>query len=178
MRPAARPGPVTLAERMSTLSCPACLYTATRTPGAPDVVVQPGGVRRASGHPSLAAWRRLHAARSGTGASVVGPCPKCGQPLLTDEAAAPHPAWTLDTPLGAFQVNETITHPDGTVLSDAEASELLEDLLRKRMVIAPFSFVLQSIFLTMGLAPILLWLVATFVALWMFTQMAQGNLYR
>ena len=163
---------------MSTLRCPACLSTATHTDDAPDVVVQIGGTRRASGHPSLAAWRRLHAARSGTGPSVVGPCPKCAQPLTTDAKEAPHPPWALDTPLGSFQVAEEVTHPDGSVLSDAQASEVLEDLLRERIVIAPAHFVLQSVFLTMGLAPLLLWLVATFVALWMLTQMAQGNLYR
>lgn len=165
---------------MNTLRCSGCLYEIhVDDAGELTNVVQEGGVRRPSGHPALAAWRVLYKAHRGEGPPAARPCDKCDQPMLvTEGAVAGQDTWTLSAPQGEWTVGETVLTPDGQTLDHGAADVLIEDQLRERMVIAPFSFAMQSIFLTMGLAPLFLWLAALFVALWMFLQMAQGNLYQ
>lgn len=73
-------------------------------------VVQPGGARKPTVHPTLAAWRAI---RDHEGV-VVGTCP-CGQPLI---GQGPEVPWKLQLPDGQIRIESGLHGPEGELTPD------------------------------------------------------------
>lgn len=109
-----------------------------------------GGARRPSVHPELAAWRVA------TSAHVVGACPACGQPLVSDGQGERIP-WTVRLPDG-----EAVTvQADGTVADRAD--ERVRAAYPTGLQLAdlrPGLALFQGSLLTLMLGPVVLWVLA------------------
>lgn len=152
-----------------TVSCPCCLRE-ERWRGEERVVVTAGGKRRPEGPPELAAWDTALASLRG-GPVVVGRCPACDQPLVAAAPARRAP-WTVPLPGGPLVVLDRVT-ADGVELSADEAD---------RRVRAAFPHggsagrtAVQGAMILPMFAPIVMWPVALFVAMWiLFNAMWAG----
>lgn len=120
---------------MTEVHCPTCFHRALwSSPDQVDEVLVEGGARRASGHPSLAAWDVLRKVLDEDLGPVVGRCPHCAMPLIADgEGLPPLASWSLPSPKGTVLVTpEGIQGPDGPLTVDA-ADAFLRDQLRERL---------------------------------------------
>jgi hypothetical protein len=166
------------------IRCPCCHHRARwrLSPGEPPEVVelsQQGGSRRPAVPAALAVWRTWRAA-SRAGETVVGACPACAQPVLTDAPGAPPDApWSLDTPIGRVTIG-----PDGATLDGAPADPdaldaRLERALGPRLRAADvfdvrYAFVAAFVGVLGTLA--FIWLgAAIFVARFVFAMGVQDN---
>ena len=120
------------------------------------LVESPGGSRRPTMHPELAAWRTLRAGRAGETDPVVDRCTACQQPMIGPGKAIP---WTIHTPEGDVEVADALTGPKGPMTLD-EADFWIEEQLRERLEIKPGLFLFQASVLSTMLVPLALWVFA------------------
>lgn len=90
--------------------CYSC-FREERRDGDAVEVLQPGGARRPTVHPTLAAWRAI---RDHDGV-VVGTCP-CGQPLIGEGPEVP---WTLTLPDGEIRIEDGLHGTEGELTPEA-----------------------------------------------------------
>lgn len=110
--------------------CLTCHHRARwKDPGDPEPVevLQTGGSRRPSVPHELAAWRVWARSLRGDLGPVVGRCPHCEQPLVSEEPGGPSPvSWVLPTPLGEVQIEAEQVRLNGDVRDLATLDEQLE----------------------------------------------------
>jgi hypothetical protein len=119
----------------------------------------------------VAAWRALQTTR-GQRRAVVGSCPCCAQPLVTDapgEGIEIVHDWTLTTPEGTVQVGTQVEGPDG-VLEDDEVEEWLLAATRVPIEVKPGLALFQGALLTMTFIPFMLWGICAFIVLLFLTN--------
>jgi hypothetical protein len=138
-----------------TIRCPSCHRRERWTDGLHEVE-SPGGARRPTVHPELAAWRTVLAARRGQTDPVVGRCAGCEQPMIGPAEAVP---WTIHTPQGALVVDGVISGPKGE-MSLGDADFWVEEQLREQLEIRPALWLFQATVLSTMVVPFLLWVTA------------------
>lgn len=160
--------------------CPVCFYRARWTSDGETVeVVQEGGVRQPSPHPTLAAWRVWGRSRAGDLGPVVGTCPRCAMPLVAEEdgleAVAP---WTLETPRGPVVVGADVLRGPSGPLTDVAAeaffaSQFQPDPVRE---LADPRLIFLVVVIAILAIVALFWLgAALFVANFLYAMGTQGN---
>lgn len=116
--------------------CLTCHHRARwRDVGAPEPVevLQTGGSRRPAIPHELAAWRVWARSLRGELGPVVGRCPHCDQPLISEQPDGPSPvSWVLPTPLGEVQIETEQIQLDGEVQDLASIDERLEAAMAPR----------------------------------------------
>jgi hypothetical protein len=144
--------------------CRACFRVEDRSVD-PPIEVAPGGSRRVEA-PERAAVATLVESASGRVGPVVGPCPRCGQPMVGDAGAVAVPSAVGDVALGA----------DGVLRVAGEAASG-EEAIRWAAVRYPGEVesggrVLRAVQVVMVLtmvAPILVWVFSVaFVSLFLY----------
>jgi hypothetical protein len=142
--------------------CLTCHRAETWAHDAAVGVTRPGGDRRPSVHPTLAAWRVLLRARRGEIGAVVGRCEACGQPLVAEQPGLQALlGWTLCTPDGDLVVGRTLEGPRGP-LRDDEADRWMEAQFKTRSRIRPAMFLFQALLFSVLVVPMGCWLWALF----------------
>lgn len=153
------------------VSCPCCLHE-ERWHGAERTVTVEGGRRRPEGHPQLVAWNTLKEHLGRADRPAVGPCPACGQPLIAEGPLAPVP-WTLTVPGGALVVTDRVT-ADGAEVAVEVVDQRVQAAFGERLE-AGSTAVKGAMILPM-FAPILLWPVMIFVALWILVNAMRAGM--
>jgi len=150
--------------------CPSCHHRARwdlggEAPAALQELIE-GGSRQPPVPSALATWRIWMRSLRGEIGPVVGGCPRCGQPVVADDRAAPaSPPWTLPTPIGQVVIGadgatlDGVSTPVDTI--DAKLEAALGPRLRPSDILA-----IRNLF---GLA--FLTILGTVALLWVFAAM-------
>jgi hypothetical protein len=163
--------------------CPSCHHRAVwwTNDGLIEVVevIQVGGSRQPTTHPTLAAWRTWRASRVGELGPVVGACPACAQPLIADGPGLPAaPPWTLESAAGPFTVSAAaLLGPSGQPVADAFVEATLDRELRARFTDQLDSSLIFAGFLLMIFGAVaLFWIgAALFVVNFYLAMAGQGD---
>jgi hypothetical protein len=120
-----------------------------------------GGLRVPAPNETIAAYRAIVALQE-TGQTVVGRCPMCGQPMVTDDPTANAIEWPLDMGDGDVITLQTapLTTDTGTPLEtlDARLEQWEKALARSNATVA--SRIFEGSLLSVMIIPVLCWLLA------------------
>ncbi|MFK7929274.1 MAG: hypothetical protein AB8H79_13860, partial [Myxococcota bacterium] len=106
----------------SVVRCLTCLHQAQWSAGGRVLqVLHDGGVRRPALDPGLQGFEVVRDCVRGDAGSFVGRCPACGQPLVSDTAAATIvEPWSVTQPDGVYSIGmDGTTGPAGPMEPDA-----------------------------------------------------------
>ena len=107
---------------MFEVRCAACKRVEEWEGGHRSVRLE-GGARRPAEPGPLAAWRTIADAHD-RGAKVVGPCPACGQPLVSAAPEAVGGAYVIDLPGPDILFDDGFVGPDGAMGREAALTRI------------------------------------------------------